>query len=98
MSPSIAASESSSTCVEAGLREQRAHARDQRIDVLLLVAGRGVGGQVGQHRRGRSLQLAATALLELRGDVMHVVAAIAVGRKRQRFTAVLQVAQPGARA
>ena len=81
---------------EAVGAEQRAHPRDQRVDVLLLVARRSIRRQSGGDIGRRASELPAAALFELRGDGAHVVAAVAVGWKCQHLALKLEIAHPGA--
>jgi len=80
-----------------GLAEQRAAARDHRVDVLVLVAVGRIGRQVREHLGGGAPQRLADARAQCVRHRQHVVAAIAVGRERQRLAAGLEVADPQAR-
>ena len=77
--------------------EQRAGARDQRIDVQILVAAlRLIRRQIAKHLGRASRQLAADRRIQALGDRDNVVAAIAIGRKDKLFAAQPQILQPGA--
>ncbi len=76
--------------------QQLTRARDERIDVGLLVARGGIRGQVGEHARRRASQLLAHQGFELVRERAHVVAAVTVLRKRQLLAAQAEIPQPGA--
>jgi len=82
---------------EARGSEQLARARDERIDVGLLVAGGGIRRQPREQRRGAAPQGGLRSRgLEVGGERAHVVAAVAVLGKRQLLAAQLEIAHPGA--
>ncbi len=92
----MAARESCRTSSKAIRTEQRPCALDERIDVLFLITRGRIGRQIRGELGGGARKALALRDQQALGDRIHVVAAIAVRRKRQLFGCQLEIAQPHA--
>jgi hypothetical protein len=82
---------------KAGVADQHARARDHRVDVHVLVPSlRFIRRQAVEQLRGAATQRRPFRRIQLLSYGDDVVAAIAVCRKREALSAVLEIAQPRA--